>query len=667
MQCGNRINHTEMKYLIILFFSLAFLSTSAYAQDYRKHTVEKGETVVSVAKKYKITPYDIYRLNPDSQNGIKENSTLLIPKESKAPETPVKEQPTKITNTIHKVTAKETLYSLAKQYNVTVDEIKKANGSALDNGLQIGQEVIIPIKGGSGVAAQVQAVKMGEDKSIPQAYFYHTVMAGETKYSIAKQYGMSLQLLEQLNPEVKDTLPLGYKLKLDKNTVVEKETKSDAPVINAVPAEGKMEGFTLYEVQPKETFYSIGKKTGLSETQIIAHNPEAKDGLKEGMKLKLPKSAGAPASQENAGGTSVLRPLTGLATTLKKDSQKELALLLPFNMARVESDTVRSQLLRTDKFLNMTLDFYAGALVAIDSAKVLGLPLRVRIMDSKETRNTSDVNSLITQLATANAVIGPFFPDNVENTASLLAERNIPVISPLSREETDPFINLYQSVPTAEMVRMSMLDYLKLKNGAVIAVVDVKKGSSKDFIKQYYPGVAFAALNADGTVIVDALKRMLVKDKMNYVILETERMGMVLSTTKALVDALPDYQIQLVVLERYDIFDNDELPLSRLTNLKMLYPSVTRSNDTPEAAIFARAFKEKNGIFPNQYATRGFDVTFDTILRLFQPEGFKKSLEDEASEQVENRFIYTAQKNGNYNTGVYILQYQDDLSIIPAQ
>lgn len=655
-----------MKYFVVLLFFFALLSTPANAQDYRKHTVEKGETVVSIAKKYKITPYDIYRLNPDAQNGIKVDSTLLIPKESKSPAAPVTEQPTKIANTIHKAEAKETLYSIAKQYNVTVDEIKKANGTSLDKGLQIGQEIIIPIKGGSGVAQQAQAVTKGEDKSIPQKYFYHTVEAGETKYSIAKQYGMTLQLLEELNPEVKETLPLGYKLKLDKNAVVEKETRPESPGTT------QME-FTIYEVQPKETFYSIGKKTGLSEEQIISYNPEAKSGLKDGMRLRLPKTVvlaqpGVPSSAPDETKIPLeTRPLTGLAATLKKNKPKELALLLPFNMSRIESDTVRSQLLRTDKFLNMTLDFYAGALMAIDSAKVLGLPLKVRIMDSKETRTSSDVASLIGSMSSTNAVIGPFFPANAENMASLLAEKNISVISPLSREETRPFANLYQSVPTEATVRLAMLDYLRAKAGNVIAVIDAKKGSSKEFIKQHYPSAAFAGLNADGSIIVDGLKRMLVKDKMNYVILETERMGMVLSTTKALADVLPEYQIQLVVLERYDIFDNDELPLNRLTSLKMLYPSVTRSNESPEAAIFARQFKEKNGIFPSQYATRGFDVTFDTILRLFQEEGFEKAASDKASEQVENKFVYMEQNEGNYNTGVYILQYNDDLSVKPAE
>lgn len=648
-----------MKYLVILFFSLAMLSTPAYAQDYKKHKVEKGETVASIAKKYKITPYDIYRLNPDAKNGIKENTTLLIPEASKAPQTtPVKEQPTKIANTIHKVEPKETLYSLAKQYNVSVDDIKKANGTTLDNGLQIGQEVIIPVKGNSGVAAQVKVVKEEEKKKNAPSYMFHVVEAGETKYSIAKRYGMSLQLLEELNPEVKDTLPLGYKLKLDKNAIVEKEEAGPvAPV--------SQKGYVDYTVKPKETIYSITKENNLTEAEFYALNPQAKDGLKENMIIKLPGDGGIAVPATVSGITN--RQVSGLASTLKKAGQKELALVLPFNMSRIESDTVRSKLLRNDKFLNMTLDFYAGALMAIDSAKVLGLPLKVKIVDAKETKSSSDVNAISGSLVGMDAVIGPFFPNNVEALASLLASKGVPVISPLSKEESKPYTNLFQSVPTTETVRMAMLNYLKAKGGNNIAVVDAKKASSKQFIKDNLADVKFAPLSADGTISVEGLKALLVKGRVNYVILEAERIGMVLGTTRTLVDMLGEYQIQLVVLERYDTFDSDELPLNRLTNLKMLYPSVTNDADRPQVATFGRLFKEKNGAMPNQYATRGFDLTFDTILRLFQEDDLKEVMAEKASEQIENKFAYTTQGNGNYNTGVYILYYDQDLSTKQAQ
>lgn len=646
-----------MKYLVIFIFSLTLLSTPSYAQDYKKHKVEKGETVMSIAKIYKITPYDIYRLNPDSKNGIKENTVLLIPGGIKVPTTaPVKEKTTKLANTIHEVEPKETLFSLAKKYDVSVEDIKKANGTVLDNGLQIGQKIIIPIKG-SGVAAQVKIEKQEEKKKNAPSYMFHVVEAGETKYSIAKQYGMTIQLLEQLNPDVKDTLPLGYKLKLDKNAILEKE--------EATPSIGVKKSYSEYTVKPKETVYSITKDYNLTEAEFYAMNPQAKDGLKEGMILRLPDTAAGVAPSVVV--TASNRSVSGLLSTLKKSETKELALLLPFHIAKLESDTIRAKQLRTDKFLNITLDFYAGALMAIDSAKVLGLPLKVKILDSKETKNASDVNGLAFSLSTMDAVVGPFFLNNAETLASMLAAKGVPVISPLSKDETKPYANLFQSMPTTETVRGAMLEYLKAKNGNIIAVVDAKKASSKQFIKDNLAEAKFAPLNTDGTIMADGLKALLVKDRMNYVILETERMGMVLRTTEVLVAALAEYQLQLVVLERYDAFDNDELPLTRLTNLKMLYPSVTNDSDTSGGTLFAKIFKEKNNIVPNQYAVRGFDVTFDTILRLFQPESFKEVAAEKISEQVENKFAYTIGKGGNYNTGVYILYYDEDLSTKQAQ
>ena len=64
------------------FLLLLIISINSFAQpnkDYVKHTVVAGENVTQIAKKYKVTPYDIYILNPESKNGINENEVLLIP------------------------------------------------------------------------------------------------------------------------------------------------------------------------------------------------------------------------------------------------------------------------------------------------------------------------------------------------------------------------------------------------------------------------------------------------------------------------------------------------------------------------------------------------------------------------------------------------------------
>ena len=101
-----------------------------------------------------------------------------------------------------------------------------------------------------------------------------------------------------------------------------------------------------------------------------------------------------------------------------------MALLLPFNISKIESDTINSTQarLKKDKFLNLTLDFYSGALMAIDSAKVLGIDMDIEIYDSQETKNSSNAISIVTQnnLKNADAIIGPFYQTNVEKLAEFL-------------------------------------------------------------------------------------------------------------------------------------------------------------------------------------------------------------------------------------------------------
>ncbi|QEE51126.1 LysM peptidoglycan-binding domain-containing protein [Flavobacterium alkalisoli] len=646
-----------MKYIVILFFSLALFSGSAYAQGkYKKHQVAKGETVTDIAKKYKVTPYDIYRLNPDSQNGINEGAILLVPTAGGVPvktDVAVSEKSTKIANPIHEVQPKETLYGLSKQYNVSEEDLKKANPEIVTNGLQIGQKIIIPVKG-SGVEAQAERAEKQLWKKDAPSYMYHTVEAGETKYSIAKDYGMSLQLLEELNPEVKDSpLPLGYKLKLDKNSIIAKEI---APGAQLKKPENQ---YIEYTVQPKETFYSLTRRVGITEQEIVALNPDAKDGLKEGMVLKLPNPN--PDSGTVFGATRSYAPgISNLSVTLNKAQTKQLALLLPFNINKGADDESEKERVRTNKFLNMTLDFYAGALIAIDSAQAMGIPVKVKILDSQESSTSSAIDNLRGGLVGVDAVIGPFFQNNVEKTAQILA--GIPIISPLSKEAGKPLPNLYQSVPTQDMVRMAMLDYLKFKSGNVIAVIDEKKLSSKQFIRNNYAGVKFA----DGTITEDIMKPLLDPSKMNYIVLDTESAGKVSNTVRVLSKLMADYQIQLAVMERTDILDNEEVPLKLLTRLRMLYPSVTNDSENPMAAGFIKKFKAKNGVMPNQFASRGFDVTLDVILRMYQPEGFAETIATKASQQTENKFVYRTLNGGNYNNGVYILNYEEDLSIKQA-
>lgn len=646
-----------MKQFFIGLCTTLLVSVSAFSQT-KEHKVAKGETTYSIAKKYNVAPEDIYRLNPEAKNGVNENAVLLIPTKAGQPfkvtpkettkETP---KPTgKETRVYHVVEAKETVYSIAKKYDTSEESIKKNNPDIEKEGLKLGQTIVV------FTTKKVDKPATVVKTAVSSAPKYHMVEPKETKFGIAKKYGLSVEELEALNPEIKENLEIGQSLRLNKNTPVAVKT---APVSSKAVVQ-----YMDYAVQPKETLYSLTKASGLSQEQLLAVNPELAAGVKIGMIIKVPSSAKFNQITPN-------KEQIDITKTINKQEGKELVLLLPFHLDKIEADSLNSvtERLKKDKFLNMTLDFYAGALIAIDSAKTLGLPLTVKILDSEESKNSSAVASLISSndFSKTDAIIGPFFQNHVETTASLLGKYNTPVISPLSNERGKPYSNLFQAMPNSLDVKRKMFDFMMEKNGNIIAIIDPKKGSIKQYITENYPGVKIAEINDKGVPTLENVKSLMDKDKTNYVILESEKTGMVLSTCNILVSASAEYPVQLVTLEKNETLDFEEIPLSKLTKLKLLYPSVSRDNETAQAAIFAKVFKKKNNIFPNRFATRGFDVTFDVILRLFQDGGYKESVNEKASEQIESKFNYVNLDGGYYNKGVYLLYYDEDLTLKEAK
>lgn len=626
-------------YIVVLMFA-----TSVFGQNYTKHKVAKGETITQIAQKYKVTPYDIYKLNPDSQSGIQPDAILLIPKSIEkvtSNEAPFKEK-------TYTVKAKETLYSVAKENNVEISDLEEANPFLKTDGLQPGQVLKI--------MKYENPPKMEPGTVV---YSVHEVQPKETKYGIATKYGISVDELEKQNPEIKDNLPVGFKLKINSSEKVVAQTEVVKPKTEVY------KGNTLeYTVKSGETMYSLTKLLGLSEASLIGLNPSLKEGVKEGMILKVPATLSFSKETKNS--------LKDLTKSISSQKRKELVLFLPFNASKIQNDTVTSisERLKKDKFLNMTLDFYAGALMAIDSAKVLGMNLDIKIYDSQETKNSTSALSVISNndFSSTDAVIGPFYQVNVEKVADALENKNIPVISPLSRDEGKSYKNLFQSMPHADAVKGAMFNYMQSKNGNIIAVIDPKKTSIKEYIQDFQKDVKVVGLTDKGGFVADSIKKHFVKDRINYVVMASEKTGTIFTTTSAMSSVMKDYQVQLVILEPNETLDFEEIALSRLTKLKMAYPSATKDNDSDEAQKFERAFKKKNKILPNQYAVRGFDLTFDTMLRLAQDKPFEESINDDATEQVESKFDYAKKISGGYtNNGIYILYYDEDLTIKQAQ
>lgn len=178
-------------------------SLGAYAQEnqsYFLHTIEKGQSLYSIASMYGVSQSDIVKLNPGSDDKIYVGRTLRIPRT----ETGVQKE------TFHTIAAGETLYRLTVQYNVSAKDICEANPGLSAENFKIGQVIRIPNASESTTttAGQTSATVQPDASAIQgpvqsRCRDMHKVKRRETVYSISREYGISEAELIAANPELK--------------------------------------------------------------------------------------------------------------------------------------------------------------------------------------------------------------------------------------------------------------------------------------------------------------------------------------------------------------------------------------------------------------------------------------------------------------------------------
>lgn len=549
----------------------------------------------------------------------------------------------------HTVVKDDTVTNLARKYGVTVHDIYQLNPEA-KNGIRLGEIILIP--------------KTEKNAKLEKKHgLYHKVEPKETFFGIAQKYGTTIQAIQEAN---KDILENGLQPDMELLIPTGKKAENTSTIIRNEDI--------IHVVQPKETLFGISKKYEISKEELVKNNPQfpylKDDVIKIGDTIKISLKKMEEALLENEDTILIADyAFKDLSKSLKNSDRKKVVIMLPFNTSGFGEDNEAIQeALKTNRFLNVTVDFYSGALVAIDSIKRLGGNFDITFYDSEETNSGSAVQRLIASkdFSDVDAVIGPLMSTYSEKTASLLNSKGVIVISPLSREGKTTYDNLYLATPPSDVSKKMMLNYLKDKN--TIAIVDRRKQSSKDFIAKNYNGIPFASFNEAGALDVEHLKSLLKKDQPNYVILETESSSMVLNVTKILTGLLETYPIKLVALEKNQAFETDEIHSTTLANLNLHYPSSVRDLSSDETSPFYTEYKKKNNVFPSQFAVRGFDVVFDVLLRLSQKEDFNKLAKDTATEHIDSKFAYIkSPEGGYYNTGIYILYYDTDLTIKEAK
>ncbi|WP_232233180.1 LysM peptidoglycan-binding domain-containing protein [Arenibacter algicola] len=707
--------------VILTTFLLMLVSINAVAQKFTTHSVKAGETLESIAKRYNVSEQGILNYNKEIKKGqaLRANTILVIPSANGAA---VKKDSVSEVNTLlqalqgdesatqqrepigytsHRTKRKETLFGISKQYNISEDEIKRYNKELYSVQLKKGMILKIP---------KYKRVDPSEKAYIEENYEIYTVQPKETRWSIANKYGITIDSLLVLNPKlskITDYLSSGQELLLPKilgSSIKDQETQlynsytvpakqtfyslekkfgltaNEIIALNPeikergglkegmvlrIPAkkvetgEVNIENYNFYEVKPKQTEFSLTRKFGVTYKELLELNPELKDGLKAGMVLKLPKAQTGNFDVKNA----LILDKINLRDSINILNRPKLVFLLPFRLDRLDLNNNEStkSAIENRKDVKYSLGLYSGAMVALDSIAKLGISVDVKTYDTQLDMNRTKGILQKENLIGVSAIFGPLEAKSLKEVALQASEYGVPVVAPLTDKSDLSLNNVFFALPSEKVMEEHMMTYvegLRTKENVII-IADQKNKPTESALLMKFPGAKIVALKEDRTVDIDKISKILSMETENWVFLETDQANVVYHVGSLLNSLISkEIGIRLFTTDKNKAFDSEIVSYSHLSNLRFTYPSASREIGENS---FVQSYRKKYGADPDAYAIRGFDLTYDLLLKL----AYKNDLVIASklvgeTEYVGNKFNFNKDiSSGYYNRASYILGYEN--------
>lgn len=203
-------------------------------QNGEYYQVKKGDTLEKIAKKFNLTVEEIKRINNLKNSKLSIGQKIMI---TKVKTKEISREDGEQAFITHKISPGETLYRIAKKYQVSIEELKNINNLS-EKKLKIGMEIKIPIKNKNTLYSGDISNKNISQTSIPLACpvnkedtkTYHIVKEGETLYRISLMYNVPLEELKKINNLENNIISVGQKLILPSTSLMnEKPFMLDSP------------------------------------------------------------------------------------------------------------------------------------------------------------------------------------------------------------------------------------------------------------------------------------------------------------------------------------------------------------------------------------------------------------------------------------------------------
>tara|TARA_R110002096_G_scaffold271772_2_gene465493 strand:+ start:591 stop:2228 length:1638 start_codon:yes stop_codon:yes gene_type:complete len=512
-------------------------------------------------------------------------------------------------------------------------------------------------------------------------YIQYKVKKGDSASKIAEKLDMSTRDLIRLNPGM-DTLPKvnSYIVVpqkkwdlLNKRIRENKENLSQVTIDSINDLDGLnteldltdelRSKYVIYEVKKGDTFYNLGKTFDVTRGELLLLNPELKEGLKLGMILKIKEIP-----------LEVTIDEVYYDDYIKRNKDLKVALLLPFRAARYSNDSIRLKEIfaNNSALVNIATDFYLGAEIAVDSLRRKGVKIDFNVYDTGD-RRTNEINRIISNknLNSNDVIIGPLYSEEVQTVASKV---NIPVIFPVYSKNQSDFnaSNIIKTSPDKKVFREELENYIKenFTGGNIIMVSDGKSESIQAIKNMRYSlqqadtivKNIYTLTPSNGYIAKSKFLNVLKPNTKNWIIIATDDMVIVSDVVNSLISLPKETTVKLFTFDKGDVYD--KIDNSKLAKIGFTYVSDDFVDETSLASrVFRKQYLNKNNALPSFYATKGFDITYDILIRLASGNDLKSTLKEGMSARVETKFDYRNSEFTSENKGLFIVQYNKDLSL----
>ena len=514
----------------------------------------------------------------------------------------------------HTVLERQTLYSIAKAYGVTADEICDSNPELLirDNGLKKGSVIFIPYKGEitqpkeeDNAATSAEAASAQENQQTATAqkteeYTVHVVKWYEDIYDLARKYSVSADAIKEYNGLSSYKLKTRQKVRIPLN----------------------------YKPSQKETAAPAQKEEVKEETSpvnVAESSPEEKSIF--GIKLK---------DKVNA------------------------VLILPFG-ASSQADAGY-------------MDFYSGALLAVEDVRKEGTDIDLRVYDN--AGSSMPVTS--ERLASTDIVIGPVKSAQMEKLLSLAPEKTVAVspLDQTTAKLVSDHKNLIQAPASLESQYRDLVNWLGSERAAgdnviVLSEKNAAATSSTTLMNSIIAESGLAVKTYSYTILegrnaVNHITGMLTSEKANRVIINSENEAFVNDAVRNLA---------MMVYRKYNVilYSPSKIRSYGTIDVENLHDLCTRVStpyyidyDSGKVTDFLMRYRALFGTEPTQFAFQGYDIAY---YMLKMKSGYGKNWlekienDDVHLMQTDFKFRRPASESGFLNYGIRRVVYGADLTV----